>query len=219
MSFDEALGYRFHARALRDEALTHRSYGVPNNERLEFLGDGVLSAVVAAELYSRYPTLQEGELSRLRASLVRENTLHSIALRVGLAAELRLGEGEARSGGRARASILADALEAVIGAIYLDGGFEAAREAIRRLYGPLLENAPSAGLEKDPKTELQEILQARRSPLPAYAVVRTSGAAHSQTFEVECVIAAHGIRTTGAGTSRRLAEQEAASKAIALLRG
>lgn len=213
------IGYRFSRPVLLEQALTHRSHGVPNNERLEFLGDGVLNCVVAAELFERFPDLPEGDLSRLRVRLVRQETLHQIAQRLVLGEHLRLGEGELRSGGAERPSILADAFEALIGAIFLDGGFGAAREAVQRLCAPLLAELDPRALDKDPKTLLQELLQARRIALPVYTVLATRGAAHSQHFEVECAIPQLSVRTTGSGSSRRIAEQEAARRAFEQIRG
>ena len=167
-----ALGYRFRNARLLEQALTHRSHSTPHNERLEFLGDGVLNCIVAAELYTRFETLREGELSRLRASLVREQRLHELASDLTLGDHLRLGEGELKSGGFRRPSILADALEAVIGAAYVDGGFDAACRTVTRLYGPLLDTLDVKGADKDPKTQLQEWLQSRRHALPEYSVHR-----------------------------------------------
>ena len=210
------LGYEFQAPALLRQALTHRSYGTPHNERLEFLGDGVLNCVIAAELFRRFPQLAEGELSRLRASLVNQQSLFEIAQQIELGAQLRLGEGELRSGGARRPSMLADALEAVIGAVFIDGGFEAARAVVLRLFEQPLSAADPLKLGKDAKTRLQEFLQARRVPLPQYAVISTAGEAHEQIFRVECVIPELNIRTEGEGTSRRAAEQAAASRAYEL---
>jgi len=215
----DALGYTFRRAELLTRALTHRSFGSPHNERLEFLGDSILNCVIAAELYHRFPGLREGELSRLRANLVREPTLHQIAQRLALGEQLRLGEGELKSGGYTRASILADAIEALFGAVFLDGGFEAAERAVLELYRPLIDAIDPKATAKDPKTQLQELLQARKQPLPRYGVVSTQGAAHSQTFEVECLIPELELRTTGSGASRRLAEQEAARAAYNLIRG
>lgn len=212
------LGYRFGEGALLKQALTHRSHSAPHNERLEFLGDSILNFMVAAELYRRFPDMREGELSRLRANLVREQSLHGIANRIGLGNYLRLGEGELKSGGTHRPSILADAVEALIGAVYLDGGYEAAHRVVLELYGDSLDTLdPHATADKDPKTRLQEWLQSHKHPLPQYNVVATRGAAHDQRFEVECVIADLDLRTLGEGTSRRLAEQEAARRAHAAL--
>ena len=211
---DEILEYEFRDESLRRQALTHRSFGSPHNERLEFLGDSVLNLVVAEELYRRFPKLREGELSRLRAQLVRENTLREIAEARGLPTFLRVGEGEARSGGLQRPSILADALEALLAAVFLDGGFDAARRLITRLFEPYFATLDTSGSNKDPKTLLQEYLQGRRLPLPQYDIVAARGAAHEQVFEVECVIEPIGVRTRGEGTNRRLAEQDAARRAL-----
>jgi ribonuclease III len=216
---ERRIGYSFAQPDLLAQALTHRSYGSVHNERLEFLGDGVLNCVVAAELYERFGALKEGELSRLRANLVRQNTLHQLAQELLLGEQLRLGEGEVKTGGAARPSILADAFEALVGAVFLDGGFEAAREVTRRLYSALLADLDPRDPGKDPKTLLQELLQARKLALPQYSVVATQGAAHNQQFEVECVIAELSLRTKGNGSSRRIAEQEAARRAFEQLRG
>jgi len=208
------IGYRFSRPELLREALTHRSHGTPHNERLEFLGDSVVNCIVATELFARFGKLKEGELSRLRADLVRQESLHRVAQAMGLGSFLRLGEGELRSGGFARPSILADAVEALIGAIYLDGGFGAAQQALRSLLAePLAEIEPES-FGKDPKTQLQELLQSRHVPLPRYSVVSTRGAAHDQRFEIECLVPELSIRTLGAGSSRRAAEQEAARRAF-----
>jgi ribonuclease-3 len=215
----QRVGYDFSRPELLAQALTHRSYGTPHNERLEFLGDGILNCVVAAELFERFRDLPEGDLSRLRARLVRQESLHQLAQDLGLGEWLRLGEGELKSGGSARPSILADALEALVGAIFVDGGFGAAREAVRRLYEPMLGDLDPRSLDKDPKTLLQELLQARKMPLPKYSVLATHGAAHQQNFEVECLIPQLSVRTTGRGSSRRTAEQEAAMRAFEQIRG
>lgn len=208
-----ALGYTFKKPELLRQALTHRSFGATNNERLEFLGDSVLNCAVAAALYKAYPRLTEGDLSRLRAHLVKEPSLASIARRVGLGPLLVLGEGELRSGGADRPSILADGVEALIGAVFLDGGFEPAQGVVARLYADLLENLDPRILGKDPKTLLQEFLQGRKLPLPAYSIISITGEAHRQEFQVECVISGLGVRTVGQGTSRRSAEQNAAQLA------
>lgn len=212
-----ALGHAFADCALLQTALTHRSFGLPHNERLEFIGDGVLNCVIAIALFRRYPDLAEGDLSRLRANLVRQEALHRIALSLKLGGFLRLGEGELKSGGNQRPSILADTVEALIGAVYLDGGFEVAQSVIGRLYLPLFDELIPGQVEKDAKTRLQEWLQGRKKPLPRYQVIDASGAAHEQRFEVACEIENPALRTTGQGSSRRLAEQAAADNALKAL--
>lgn len=209
-----ALNYRFARRELLTLALTHRSAGSHNNERLEFLGDAVLSTVISADLFDRHPGLEEGSLTRLRASLVNQATLADLARRLDLGRHLQLGAGELKSGGERRDSILADALEALFGAVYLDGGFEAARRAILDLYATRLTETPPPDHLKDAKTRLQEYLQARGLPLPVYAVVAVSGAAHHQHFKVSCSIAALSVDVTGEAGSRRSAEQAAAEIAL-----
>ena len=216
-ALERLLGYSFADRALLERALTHRSHSAGHNERLEFLGDSVLNCVVAHMLYERFDTIDEGSLSRWRASLVRQSTLAELASHLQLAQHLSLGEGELRSGGAQRPSILADALEAVLGAIFIDAGFDAAAQVVRRLYDPVLQRVQPESLGKDPKTQLQEFLQARRLPLPQYVVAAVHGAAHDQSFEVLCQIALAGIESRGEGTSRRLAEQDAAAKALSEL--
>lgn len=213
-ALQDRIGYRFGAEALLRQALTHRSHGATHNERLEFLGDSVLNCAVASLLYERFGKLDEGDLSRVRANLVKQQTLYEIAQRLELSACLLLGEGEQKSGGFRRPSILADTLEAVFGAIYLDGGFDAAQLAIRRLYDPILKNVDPNTLGKDAKTLLQEWLQSRKIPLPVYAVVATHGAAHNQLFEVECSVPKLSIQVLGGGGSRRAAEQAAAKLAL-----
>ena len=205
-----ALGYRFDRPELLRLALTHRSFAADHNERLEFIGDGVLNCVIALLLYRRSPNLSEGELSRLRSNLVNRETLHRLALGLDLGAAIRLGEGELKSGGIGRASILADALEAVFGAILLDGGFDAACAAIERAYTAELAAAGPEASGKDPKTLLQEWLQGRKLPVPEYAIAGVRGEAHAQTFEVVCRIPALNIAASGSGASRRAAEQVAA---------
>jgi len=207
------LGHAFRRPELLDQALTHRSYGARHNERLEFIGDAVLNCVVARALYERFPDLPEGELSRVRASLVNRDALAEVARRLDLSGAVRLGEGEQRSGGAGRPSILADALEAIYGAVFLDGGFEAAREVIDRTFGAVLGDADPAALGKDAKTRLQEWLQGRRFPVPVYRIVAVDGEAHAQTFTAECAVAPLSIVTQGRGSSRRTAEQEAAEAA------
>lgn len=207
------LGYIFKQPQLLQRALTHRSYTTEHNERLEFLGDSILGCVIAHHLYSNYPQLSEGELSRLRSTLVREETLVTLAQQLDLGSHLRLGEGELKSGGFRRPSILADALEALFGAVLLDSGFEAAQQVILNLYVPYLENIDIQALGKDAKTLLQEYLQGKRIPLPTYNVIALQGEAHAQSFQVECVIPSLKISARGLGTSRRTAEQQAAQSA------
>lgn len=204
------IAHDFKSLSLLTQALTHRSYASANNERLEFLGDGVLNFVIAHQLYQRYPKLPEGDLSRLRAQLVKEPTLSEIAQELGLGEYLRLGEGELKSGGWRRPSVLADALEAIIGAAFLDGGFAAAEAVVLRLYTPLLGSLNPNLITKDPKSQLQEYLQGQKISLPEYQVTAIEGEAHNQTFRVECFIPKHEVRTQGEGPSRRIAEQQAA---------
>lgn len=211
---ETALGYQFSRPALLRQALTHSSYSSDHNERLEFLGDSIVDMVVSMLLFERFPRCREGELSRLRAQFVKQDGLHDIANRLSLGGYLLLGEGEHRSGGRQRPSILADALEAVFGAIYLDGGFQAVREVIAGLYAERLATLDPARSSKDAKTALQEAMQARRLPLPRYEMVAERGEAHAREFEVRCVIEALSLNTSGVGSSRRLAEQMAASAAL-----
>jgi len=213
----QALGYTFVRPELLTQALTHRSYGAVNNERLEFLGDSVLNCTVARALYDAFPDLPEGSLSRLRANLVRQETLAEIAATLKLGDSLRLGEGELKSGGFRRPSILADALESLFGAVFLDAGFDGAQRVVRGLFDPLVAQIDPKASGKDPKTELQELLQSRRLPLPDYRLIDTQGEAHDQSFIVECVLAKPALSTRGAGKSRRAAEQEAARQACATL--
>jgi ribonuclease-3 len=207
------LGYVFRRPELLAQALTHRSFGASHNERLEYVGDAVLNCVVALALYERFPGVDEGDLSRVRASLVNRDTLAAVARQLELRDAIRLGEGEQRSGGPDRPSILADALEALYGAVFVDGGFDAARDVIDRTFGDLLRDADPALLAKDPKTRLQEWLQARRLPVPEYRIVDVGGEAHAQTFVAECAIPSLAIATQGTGSSRRTAEQAAAAAA------
>ena len=212
------LGHVFIDSGLLQEALTHRSFGLPNNERFEFLGDSILNCVMSIALFERFGELREGELSRVRASLVRQDALYRIALTLELGDCLRLGEGELKSGGSRRPSILADALEAVFAAVFLDGGFPCAKGVIDRLYAPLLAEVDPRKPSKDAKTALQEWLQGRRMPLPVYTMVQALGEAHSQEFEVACDIPRLGVRTLGRGSSRRIAEQQSAELALAAVR-
>ena len=212
------LGHRFTAPDLLLRALTHRSFGADHNERLEFLGDAVLSVAVSRLLYEQFAGSDEGDLTRVRAHLVREDSLHRAALMLGLPEVLRLSEGEARGGGAQRPSILADAMEALLGAVYLDGGHEAAQTLVQQLFGEVISSTTADSWRKDAKTELQEWLQARRLPVPGYRIVATRGQAHAQTFEVECSVPALDLAWTGEGRSRRTAEQEAARKTLEALR-
>jgi ribonuclease-3 len=210
----ERLGFGFSDPALLARALTHRSFGPENNERLEYLGDAVLAFVVAEALYNRFTDATEGELSRYRASLVSGEALAAVAAEIGLGSRLRLGEGELKAGGRQRATILADALEAIFGAIYLDRGLSAAREAAHRLFGRALDALPSAAALKDPKTRLQEWLQGRGFALPAYTVLEVTGEPHEQRFRVRCDVAELALTAVAEGSSRRRAEQEAALRIL-----
>ena len=207
----QRLQHEFADPKLLVQALTHRSFSADHNERIEFLGDSVLNLAVAAMLYEQLGSLPEGDLSRVRANLVKQDTLHQLAVVLGLPSLMRLGEGEAKSGGQKRPSILADALEAVIGAVYLDAGFARANELVRRLFKDVAINPQMPAIGKDPKTELQEWLQGRKMNLPIYRVVGTMGAAHKQTFDVECEISEFGRAERGIGGSRRAGEQAAAA--------
>lgn len=208
------LGHTFKNAALLQQALTHRSHSSVHNERLEFLGDSILNCVVASLLFDRYSKIDEGDLSRLRANLVKQQSLYEIAQRLELSHFLRLGEGELKSGGFRRPSILADTLEALFGAIYLDAGFDQARDVIRALYIPILDTVDPKTLGKDAKTLLQEYLQGKKIALPQYNVVATHGAAHNQEFEIECLVPKLEIQVFGTGGSRRAGEQAAAKLAL-----
>ncbi|MBI1889644.1 MAG: ribonuclease III [Burkholderiales bacterium] len=210
----DRLGHTFKDPALLQQALTHRSHSSLHNERLEFLGDSILNCVVASLLFERYNKIDEGDLSRLRANLVKQQSLYEIAQRLELSQFLRLGEGELKSGGFRRPSILADTLEALFGAIFLDGGFDAARSVIRSLYIPILDTVDPKTLGKDAKTLLQEYLQGKKIALPQYNVVATHGAAHNQEFEIECLVPKLEIQVFGTGGSRRAGEQAAAKLAL-----
>ena len=211
---EQALGHTFRDRDLLQLALTHRSFTSPHNERLEFLGDAILNAVIAHCLFERFPRLPEGDLSRLRANLVRQDSLHQLALALSLGDFLRLGEGEQKSGGQQRPSILADALEALFGALWLDAGFDVAGRVIVRVYAGVLDRVTSGQGIKDAKTRLQEYLQGVRLALPQYSLAGTEGEAHAQQFRVACVIESLHLRTEGRGGSRRAAEQMAAQRAL-----
>jgi ribonuclease-3 len=210
---ERLIGHDFSNKALLTQALTHRSFGSTNNERLEFLGDGVLNFIVASQLYLKFPKLDEGDLSRLRAHLVKEPTLGKIALTLNIGDALKLGEGELKSGGWRRPSVLADALEAMIGAVFLDAGFAAAEGVVIKLFTPLIEKIDPKAIGKDPKSLLQEYLQSKKIDVPTYEVLAIEGEAHCQTFRVECRVAKYNIVTQGEGTSRRAAEQQAAELA------
>ena len=212
------LGYAFQQAGLLQQALTHRSFSADHNERLEFLGDSVLNLSVSHLLYAQLSSLPEGDLSRIRANLVKQDTLHQLAKTLELPAVMRLGEGEMRSGGQNRPSILADALEAIIGAVYLDGGYSAAQALVERLFDKLDINPDMQPVGKDPKTELQEWLQGRKMKLPSYRVVATLGEAHKQSFDVEYLIAEMDLTQRGIGTSRRAGEQAAAAAMLKQLK-
>jgi len=217
-ALQQRLQHVFSDPLLLQRALTHRSFATDHNERLEFLGDSVLNLAVADLLYQRLSNLPEGDLSRIRANLVKQDTLHRLAVELGLPAVLRLGEGELRSGGQRRPSILADALEALIGAVYLDAGYPAAQQLVHRLLHRVEITPQMQAGAKDPKTELQEWLQARKLRLPIYRVVGTLGAAHRQTFDVECEVADLGLTERGIGSSRRAGEQAAAAAMLQTLK-
>lgn len=212
------LGHRFADATLLQRALTHRSFGADHNERLEFLGDAVLNLAVSDLLYERFADSDEGDLTRVRAHLVREDSLHRAALALGLPEVLRLSDGEARGGGAQRPSILADAVEALIGAIFVEGGLPPASRLVRRLFGELIASTETDSWSKDAKTELQEWLQARKLPVPSYRILATRGQAHAQTFDVECAVPALGLTERGEGRSRRAAEQEAARRMLGQLK-
>ena len=216
---EQRIGYAFKDSSLLTRALTHRSFAADHNERLEFVGDAVLNCVIAAALYRRFPKLPEGDLSRIRAHLVNKDSLLSRAQEIGLTGMIRLGEGEQKSGGASRPSILADATEALFGAIFLDGGFDASASAIHRCYAEALASVDPASSGKDPKTRLQEWLQAKGLPLPEYAITAIDGEAHRQSFTVTCRVRSLRHETTGHGSSRRIAEQEAAAAALAEING
>ncbi len=217
--FFEEIGYTFKHPGLFREALTHRSFGLPNNERLEFLGDSLLNCAVSALLFKQFPQLPEGDLTRTRANFVNQQALYLLASGVGLGELLLLGEGERKSGGYRRPSILADALEAVIGAIYLESGFQEVERVIARLYDKMINDLDLAVSGKDAKTLLQEFLQHRKMGLPQYRTLLLGGEAHAQTFLVECVIEKLAISARGEGTSRRRAEQQAAQQAYLQVTG
>lgn len=208
------IGYQFLQPDLLQQALTHRSFSATNNERLEFLGDSVLNFIIAHQLFNLFPDIPEGDLSRLRAKLVKESSLAEIAISLHLGDALKLGEGELKSAGWRRPSILADALEAIVGAVYLDGGFDSAQQVVALLYRDKLQTIDPTSIDKDAKSQLQEYLQSKKMDLPEYQVVSIEGEAHAQTFTVQCEIKKLKLTTTGVGTSRRVAEQQAAKLAM-----
>jgi ribonuclease III len=217
-ALQQRLGHRFGQQGLLTQALTHRSGSADHNERLEFLGDAVLNLAVSGLLYERFSGSDEGDLTRIRAHLVREDSLHRLAVQLDLPDVVRLSDGEMRAGGSQRPSILADAVEAVIGAVFVDGGFQPAAQVVRRLLGEIIAATEVESWSKDPKTELQEWLQARRIAVPAYRISATRGQPHAQTFEVECAVSALGLTEQGEGRSRRSAEQEAARRMLDALK-
>ncbi|MEZ5702398.1 MAG: ribonuclease III [Burkholderiaceae bacterium] len=217
MALQKRLGHEFANPRLLERAVTHRSFSSDHNERLEFLGDSVLNLAVSSLLFEKLNQLPEGDLSRVRANLVKQDALFQIAQGLGVAGCLRLGDGEKRSGGQRRPSILADALEALVGAVYLDAGFDTAAALVRRLYGAIELNAQMTAMGKDAKTELQEWLQARKMKLPVYRVVATLGEAHKQTFDVECTVSETGHSERGIGASRRAGEQASAAAMLQYL--
>jgi len=214
---EQLLNYQFKNTELLKEALTHRSAHSKNNERLEFLGDSILNFVIAAELYLLYPKSPEGDLSRLRANLVNKDGLYEISKILKFNDYLILGSGELKSGGYRRNSILADTVEAIFGAVYMDSGFNECKKLILYLYDDLIKNIPDANDLKDPKTRLQELLQSRKLSLPKYSVTEVTGQAHNQQFKVDCEIAELGLKTEGKATNRRKAEQQSAEKIIPLV--
>jgi len=217
-ALQQRIGYQFAQPQLLLRSLTHRSWGAEHNERLEFLGDAVLSLAISSLLFERFSGSDEGDLTRVRAHLVREDSLHRAALQLGLPEVLRLSEGEMRGGGTQRPSILADAVEAVIGAVFVDGGYAPAQAVVQRLFGDVIQATEADSWTKDAKTELQEWLQARRIAVPLYRITATRGQAHAQTFEVECAVPTLGLAERGEGRSRRIAEQEAARRLLDALK-
>lgn len=217
-ALQQRLGHCFARPQTLVRALTHRSVGAAHNERLEFLGDAVLNLAISTLLFDRFERSDEGDLTRVRAHLVREDSLHRVALGLGLPQVLRLSEAESRGGGMQRPSILADAMEAVIGAVMIDAGFEAAHAVVQRLFGEIIAGSEVTQWTKDPKTELQELLQARHLPVPGYRIQATRGQAHAQTFEVVCDVPSLGLQATAEGRSRRTAEQEAARRLLQRLK-
>ncbi len=218
LALQERIGYTFQKPALLQQAMTHRSFSSEHYERLEYLGDAVINVIVSDLLYQALPDLPEGQLSRIRSNLVKQDSLHSLALKLGLSHCLRLGEGEAKSGGAKRPSILADSLEALLGAIYIDAGFEAAQRIAKVWLEDIRVDMNMSQTAKDPKTELQEWLQARKMPLAVYTVIGTVGAAHEQSFHVECVVPSLKKTERGSGNTRRAGEQDAAQAILKTLK-
>lgn len=216
-SLQAQLRHRFTQPELLRQALTHRSFGAGHNERLEFLGDAALNLAISALLFQRYGASDEGDLTRVRAHLVREASLHRVALSLGLPALVRMSEAEGRAGGAQRPALLADALEAVLGALQVDGGFAAVQAAVAAMFGELIQGAQASDWQKDAKTALQEWLQARRLPVPEYRIAGTRGRAHEQTFQVDCLVPALKLQASAEGRSRRAAEQQAAQAMLKLL--
>lgn len=214
---EQKLGHKFIKVALLEQALTHRSFGAGNNERLEFLGDSILNCCIASMIFDQFSSMPEGELSRLRANLVNQAVLAEISAELGVSSLLRLGDGEHKTGGANRPSILADALEAILGAAYLDGGFASTLSMVRALFVSRIETVRDAGPLKDAKTGLQEWLQGKHLPLPEYTVKRIVGESHRQIFHVECEVTSFGVKVEGCGASRRFAEQNAAAAALLAL--
>lgn len=216
-ALEQLLDYTLSNRSLFELALTHQSFSETHNERLEFLVDSILSGSVAALLYERFPRLAEGWLSRIRSNLVRESTLHEIAVALNLRAWLKLGDAEISAGGLDRPSILADAFEALLGGVFLDGGFPPAERLVRRIYTPILNTIDIRHFGKDPKSRLQEVLQAQHIPVPAYRIVAVFDSEQPRRYESECVISSFRLRTTGIGPNRRVAEREAAQRMLSIL--
>ena len=214
---EQKLGYKFTNTALLLQALTHRSFGISHNERLEFLGDSILNCCVASMIFDQFTSMPEGELSRLRANLVNQSVLAEISADIGLGSLLRLGDGEIKTGGASRPSILGDALEAILGAVYLDTDFDSAAHVVRLLFASRIETVRDTKPVKDAKTGLQEWLQGKHLPLPEYTVKRIEGESHRQIFHVQCEIASFDVKADGCGASRRLAEQDAAARALNIL--
>ena len=214
---EQKLGHKFTNTALLAQALTHRSFGVDHNERLEFLGDSILNCCIANMIFSQFPSMPEGELSRMRANLVNQSVLAEISSDLGIGHLLRLGDGELKTGGAQRPSILGDALEAILGAVFLDADFRTATNVVRVLFASRIETIRNAIPVKDAKTGLQEWLQSKHLPLPEYTVKRIEGESHRQLFHVECEVASFGVKAEGSGGSRRVAEQEAAAQVLIAL--